>query len=65
MEAVEKLAEYFTGWHVAHNSIMLSHGGRVDKKMAEEFFDMRNALGITGYMTKEDAIQRIKEKLNV
>lgn len=63
-KVIDQLAEYFTGPVVVHNSIGLSVGG-IQYKMAQRFFVVRDALGIVGYDTKEEAIRKIKLKLEL
>jgi hypothetical protein len=53
----EALIEYFTGTAVAHNSIMMGHSEPIYVHHARQFFKARDALGIRGYISKEDAMK--------
>lgn len=62
---IEQLAEYFTGPEVAVNSVGLAipDGPLQLRKRAERFFAVREALGIEGYDSKEDAIEALRKSL--
>lgn len=60
--AIELLAEHFSGAEVAHNSICLQMGG-VHAKMAKRYFDLREKLGIQGYASKDVAVAALKSAL--
>lgn len=53
--AIELLATYLTGSNVAAASIALQIGGHA-MTMAQPYFALREALGVTGYATREEAI---------
>jgi hypothetical protein len=55
VRAKELLATYLTGSNVAAASIALQLGGHA-RTMAEPFFALRDALGIVGYMTRDEAL---------
>lgn len=64
---VQKLAKYFTSTDVARYSIALSMPPgiipSVRLESAENFFNLRSALGITGYPTTEEAAQSIRQTI--
>jgi hypothetical protein len=61
-ERIRKLAEYFTGPIVVVSSIGLQLGG--DRAVAANaFFDARNAVDVSGYMTADEAEIAIKNAL--
>lgn len=60
--AIQALAEYFTGKNVTHFSLLRSTSSSVTH-MAERFFHAREALGIKGYPTKEEAAAIIQKEL--
>lgn len=62
--AIELLAEHFSGAEVAHNSICLQLGG-VHAKMAQRYFDLREKLGIHGYASKDEAIAALTAAFKV
>ena len=62
-ETIDLIAEHFTGPLVVHNSIGLQLPGQ--SVMAKRFFDTREALGIRGYATKEEATSTLAKKLGV
>ena len=63
-EAIDLLADHFTGGLVAHQSICLELGGP-HSAMAKRFFRTREALGIRGYASKEEATATLAEKLGI
>lgn len=65
-QAIEKLAEFFTGSEVGHQSIALAmppHGMQRLRERADAFFALRQALGVHGYASKEEAITVINRVL--
>jgi hypothetical protein len=61
---LEALAEYFTGPAVVFNSVGLQMGG--DRRVGgDAFFTARNALGVTGYMNKDEAKRAIAVALGI
>lgn len=61
-EAIETIADHFTGPLVAHHSVSLSVGG-AQRVMAQKFFDARQKLGIHGYDSKEVAMKTLDNLL--
>lgn len=61
--AIRKLAEYLTAGRVAKHSIGLSVGA-VARTEALDFFDLRGALGVSGYATADEAEAAIRQTLN-
>jgi hypothetical protein len=61
------LAEYLTGANVAHFSIYMEIGGSSPNVLAaRRFFALREAAGISGYPTAQEAeadVQRVMEDL--
>lgn len=57
-KTIEQLATYFSGSNVAAASIGLQLGGHA-LTMAQPYFAMREALGITGYATHEEAVETL------
>lgn len=56
-ELIDHLVRYFNGSNVALNSIGLAMPSR--KQMSQDFFAMRTALGMDGYLDDEDAKKRL------
>lgn len=54
-KAIDLLATYLTGSNVAAASIGLELGGHC-LTMAQPYFALREALGITGYTNREETI---------
>jgi len=54
------VADYFTGPDVAHQGIMLQMPAKHTYACAERFFKARAALGITGYMSAEEALAAMR-----
>ena len=63
-ETINAIAEHFTGALVAHNSICLQLPSP-HYQMAKRFFETRDKLGITGYATKDEAVQSISDLLSL
>ena len=63
-QAVFALAAHFTGPDVAHHSIALQVGGKMGEQ-AKRFFEVRDALGIQGYMDIAEAKEVIIKKLQM
>lgn len=61
-DAIAAIAKHFTGPMVAHHSIGLELG-HIHGKMARLFFDTREQIGITDYMSEADAITRLTKLL--
>jgi hypothetical protein len=61
-DAIDVLAEHFTGPLVAHNSICLQLGAP-HATMARKFFETRKALGIEGYASKDQALAALRSAL--
>lgn len=59
-EQIKALAEYFTGPSVVHNSIGLQVPSQ--NQYAKAFFNTRTALGISGYMDKDEALGILSSK---
>jgi hypothetical protein len=65
--AIDKLAEYLTGPEVGHHSVSLSMppGGLLNlRERAHRFFQLREALGVTGYMNAAQACEAIAGQLH-
>jgi hypothetical protein len=60
---LEALAKYLSGPAVAHHSVCLQLAQHAPA--AIQFFALRDAFGIGGYMTEEQAIAAIKSTLGV
>lgn len=61
----EETALYYTGKNVGHFSICLQMGPKTSQyDHARAFFDARARLGITGYMSYEEALTEIQGKVN-
>lgn len=63
-ESLVKLNEFLTGDLVSVASVSLSLSGPM-RKWADEYFKLREALGVRGYMTPEEALPVIKSALGV
>lgn len=55
------LATYLTGSNVAAASIGLELGGHA-KTLAEPFFALRRALGIEGYVTRDEVLDILRAR---
>lgn len=64
MSAVDALVAYFTGPMVTHHSVYLGIANTPSGRAARAFFDTRNALGIRGYPTADEARRAINVALN-
>ena len=62
-QVIFALAAYFTGPNVGHHSIALGVPGRMQDR-AKRFFEVREAIGVSGYMdigeAKEAIIRTLK-----
>jgi hypothetical protein len=65
-DALGQLADFLTGTSVGFLSVALGmSGGHPLTKTANRFFDLRKALGVHGYATKEEALPAIRAALGV
>lgn len=60
-ERDDLLATYLTGSNVAAASIALELGGHA-RLLAEPFFALREALGIKGYMSRDEALAALRAR---
>lgn len=60
--AIQSLARFFTGGSVAHHSINLGIPG-IRATAAQEYFALRELLGVRGYDTTEEAAKVIERAL--
>lgn len=55
---IDHLATFLTGSRVALHSVGLQMRGTM-RSEAEAFFALRNAFGVSGYMTRDEAVNAI------
>lgn len=60
-ETIEELAVFFTGPMVTHQSMCLQLP--THQILARKFFETREKLGITGYMSAADAKKELEKRL--
>ncbi len=63
-EALIALTDFLTGKMVAGGSIGLQLSGPM-RIFADEFFKLRKAFGVDGYVSFEEALPAIKNKLGI
>lgn len=61
-EQIKKLAEYLSGWLSAKHSIGLGMPS-TSKPEADAFFGLREAFGVRGWVTVEEAEQMIRRAI--
>jgi len=61
-QALFALAAHFTGVDVSHHSVGLEVGGSIGER-ARRFFEVRSAIGVSGYPSLAEAKRAIKETL--
>lgn len=60
-EQIEALATFFTGSTVAVYSIALELKDTAMSQAAKDFFAARKALGLEGYINKDEAVAAMKQ----
>lgn len=64
-DALEALADYFTGSAVVYHSLCLRHGATDARMVAENFFITRASVGVEGYANRHDALRAIQDRLGI
>jgi hypothetical protein len=62
-EQIRAVAKYFTGNSVVAYSIGLEMPTSAMHPVAKDYFAAREALGITGYITEDQAVNRIEHAI--